>query len=241
MANKIIFASGKGGVGKSTLTAFIGTALTARGRRVLLIDADTGLGALDLLLNAGGNSIYNWLDVIKGVIPPASAPVPAGDNLYLMTAPGIIDMDISVSAVRALVSFYENNFDYILTDAPAGLGKGVETAAAFADRAVIVATADNISVRGGFAVNEKLDSLGIKESRLIINRFQKSAVSGNKLLNIDNVIDKTRVQLIGIIPEEAEVKYGSVIMKPPKANGKFMKAVGRIAGRVEGENIPLQI
>ena len=64
MAQKIVIASGKGGAGKSSLAAGLGSALVRMGKRVLLIDGDIGLRSLDMILGCAESTVYDWADVI---------------------------------------------------------------------------------------------------------------------------------------------------------------------------------
>ncbi|MDR1629781.1 MAG: P-loop NTPase [Oscillospiraceae bacterium] len=242
MAEKILVASGKGGVGKSTLAAFLGRELTLRGKKVLLVDTDVGLSALDLLLGVTERVVYNWQDVLKARCEPQDAVLIMDDKglLSLLPAPLVfVNSLILPSEMKLLVAKYEPDYDYILIDAPAGLGPGVVMSSASADWAIVVATPDEVSVRGAFAVAEMLRAKGVRHARLVINRFRKKAVRQGSLLDYDSMIDKTGVRLIGIVPESADPSFAFALQIPLRAKNRALQAFRRIAARVDGENIPL--
>lgn len=242
MAEKILIASGKGGVGKSTLTAFLGRELALRGKRVLIVDTDVGLSAIDLLLGVTARVVYNWQDVFKDRCRPEDAVIAVdGEGLLnLLPAPLVfVNSLVLPSEMNVLILQYDPQYDYILIDAPAGLGPGVVMSSSCADLAIVVATPDEVSVRGAFAVAEMLAQKGVKTSRLVINRFRKKAVRQGSLLDYDSMIDKTGVRLIGIVPESADPDFAFSLQVPLRTRNRALQAFRRIAARVDGENIPL--
>lgn len=241
MADKILIASGKGGVGKSTLTAFLGREIASGGKSVLLIDADMGLGALDTMLGSADKTMNTWFDVQCGNCDLKSAITAVSPNLKLLPAPGFYSGDIPDNVFVKIISECESDFDLIFIDAPAGVDGCLPNAAAACDKAVFAATADEISVKAAACASFETEKYGIKreDMRLIINRFIKKAAVKSRLLNIDGVIDKSGVRLIGIAPEDKKIPYSSVTGVYPDKKSKFAKAIKRIAARIGGENIPL--
>ena len=243
MTEKILIASGKGGVGKSTATSFLGKAIAESGKKVLLIDSDTGLGALDIMLGVADKKINSWLDISDGNCDIKNALIKISENLSLLPSPSHypenIDEDVFVKITTAL----ENDFDYIFIDASAGIDKNLKRAAKSCNRAVFVATADEISVKCAAAAASEAEKFGIprEDMRLIINRFIKKAAMKNRLLNVDGVIDKSGVRLLGIIPEDKKIPYSSVTSVLPDKKSSFCKAVKRIAARIDGADVPLKI
>ena len=71
-----VVTSGKGGAGKSTVTAGLGCALARRGNRVLVVDTDAGLRSLDLMLGVGGSAVYDMADIFDGNCEPIRAIYP---------------------------------------------------------------------------------------------------------------------------------------------------------------------
>ena len=243
MAEKILIASGKGGVGKSTVASFLGRQAAEKGRKVLLIDADAGLGALDMLLGVGDKIMNTWVDVADENCSHSEALVSISEGLSLLPSPAVIPDDLSSDTMLSLIEKYDKEFDLILIDASAGIEGNLRMCAIACDRAVFVATADEISVRCAAAAARETEKYGIdrENMRLIINRFVKKAAMKSKLLDVDGVIDKSGVMFLGIIPEDKKVPYISVTGRLPARKSSFLKAIERINGRINGENIPLKI
>lgn len=240
MARKIILASGKGGVGKSSLTAGIAIELCNMGQNVLVIDFDIGMGCLDLILASDDTGIFNWGDVVKGSCEPMQA-IRSTVGPSLLTAPTRFDCDYTGDSVRDMIAEYDDLFDYILMDAPAGVSGGFLLAAACADEGIIVSTADEVCVRVGAFAGEKLSELGVTDIRLIINRFNKKLTSQGHYLNIDEVIDATVLQLIGVVTEDKKISYCSVVSMTTLDSSKAKEAFKRIAMRLEGFNVNLKL
>jgi septum site-determining protein MinD len=237
MAQTIVIASGKGGVGKSTITAGLGRALSDMGKKTLLVDCDAGLGALDTLLGCGENAAFTWLDVFSGGCEPAQAIIKINDFLSVTPAPVTLPDTGSDDAVRLFVNAVSPAFDVILIDAPAGIGSGLTRAASAAKFGIVVATGDEISVKGAAAVDKKLTKAGVVSTRLIINRYELKAAKKGRLLSVDKMIDLSYVRLIGIVPEDKNLKYHSTLKKNSPAFGAFE----RISKRILGENTPLTL
>ena len=240
MARKIVLASGKGGVGKSSLTAGIAIELCNMGQKVLVVDFDIGMGCLDLILASDDTGIFNWSDVITGSCDPMQA-LRSTVGPSLLTAPTFFSDDCIEQSVKEMIDNYDDSFDYILMDAPAGVSGGFTLAAACADEGIIVSTADEVCVRVGSFAGEKLGSLGVNEIKLVINRFNKKQTAQGHYLNIDEVIDATSLQLIGVVPEDKKISYCSVTGMRMLDNSKAKEAFKRIAMRLEGFNINLKL
>lgn len=240
MAKTILLASGKGGVGKSTAACGIGKVLAESGRRTLLVDCDDGLNSLHIMLNCADRCVFNWWDVCSDICKAADAPVAVNENLFLLCAPvAPLNGDFSDAVQQAVAPLLER-FDFILFDAPAGLGRGFLRAANAASAALIVATADEVSVRGAASVKTALENTAVSETRLLINRYETRAAKRGNYLTIDEVIDKTMIQLIGVVPEDKEIKY-STVTGTICANCRSAKAFARIAKRIAGMNVPLTL
>ena len=239
MAKKFLIASGKGGVGKSTVAVHLARALAKRGKKVLLFDADIALSALDILLNVGEKIIYNWYDEITERCKPGEAAVLAEENLLLLPAPLYAIGEFSSGKINELLQRYDPDCDYIIIDAPAGIGAAVMSLATCAENALVIATPDEVSVRGAFTVADLLEKNGVTQARLIINRFRRKAVKQGNQLDLDNVIDKTGVRLIGILPEDIRLVFASVTHEPIPKKSLTAKAFARVAARIDGERILL--
>ncbi|MBO4339733.1 MAG: P-loop NTPase [Clostridia bacterium] len=241
MQNIFLVASGKGGVGKSSLTAFLGRALVKLNKRVLLIDLDIALRSLDLILGVTEKCVYDWGDVLEGRAMPEQAVVKGENgNPDLLCAPVRSSSAIDAAGLLLIIQSIKDNYDYIFLDAPAGLGVMLSIGAAVANKAIVVATPDEVCVRSAGVAADKIRSFGFNgEIRLVINRYRKKESKKGMLLNADTVIDKTYVQLIGIVPEDSLIAFHSV-KSAFGFVGPASKAFMRIAKRLEGEQIPLK-
>lgn len=237
MAEKILIASGKGGVGKTSLSVGFGKALSALGYKVLLIDCDC-LRSIDLLVGVTERIVYDWGDVIAGA-DAEDALYDAGD-VSVLTCPEDYG-DITERDMKKLLGKYDGSFDYILIDAPAGVDRGLSLSAAAADRAIVVSTPDLVCVRSACIAARKIGRMGIEDVRLVINRVSRKDIVRGRFLNIDSVIDGVEVQLIGVVPEDAKIKLGSMGMNIYKENQISYDALTNIAMRITGENVPLDI
>ncbi|MDD4806953.1 MULTISPECIES: P-loop NTPase [Caproicibacterium] len=236
-----VITSGKGGVGKSTTTVHMGLALAARGRRVLLLDCDAGLGCLDMLLGVSQRRVFDLSDVVSGTTSPDKAiyQSPLMPGLFLMPAPLHEEDLVSTGVMRQLVPALAHHYDHVLIDCPAGIGTGFRSACAAADRAVVVSTPDGISTAAAAKVRGQLLTLGISEQRLVINRFSlKFFRRAHFFSDLDAVIDTTGIQLIAVIPEDHALCAAAVNGLPPK-NSPAVLAFARLALRLEGHNVPL--
>lgn len=241
MAARIVIASGKGGVGKSSVSAGIACALQNAGHSVLIVDCDIGLRSLDIILRADADMLFNWGDIAAGRCRSEDALVKTPSGVHLLCAPRDYEDCYTPGTMQALAEEFEERFDYILFDSPAGLGYGFTLAAAAADTAIVVSTPDEVCVRNGAIAADKLAAMGIEQSRLIINRFNKKATIKGRLLNIDDVIDSTRLRLIGVVPQDNSVVFSMSCGKPLPKRSTAAAAFGRIAARLDGKRVPLVI
>lgn len=238
MAVKIVVASGKGGVGKTTVTVALGKALTALGNRVLIIDCDR-LRSVDLLAGITEELVYDFGDVVFGRCEAEQA-IYEKQGLCIISAPSDYE-GISEDDMRELVEHYDCDYNYILFDAPAGLGRGLKLACAVADKGLVVSTADLVCVRSACTASREMEKMGVGESRLIINRVQTKDIVKGRLLNVDKVIDSTQVQLIGVVPEDEKLRLGSMGGVVYKKRQESYRAFSNIARRICGQYIALNL
>lgn len=241
MGVSTVITSGKGGVGKSTVSLGLGRALAKRGRRVLLVDCDAGLRSLDRMTGAEENLVFDISDVVYGRCAPAEAIYPCGEEgLFLLPAPSQSENRIRPGVMRKLVPLLQRYYDHVLLDSPAGVGGGFRSAACAADRALIVCSPDPVCVRGVAVARELLEKLGLSQIRLVINRFNGELFSETGAYgDLDGVIDAGGVRLMGVVPEDFSLAAAFLRGKEAKEDSKGMMALCRIAGRLEGESIPI--
>lgn len=238
MAKKIVVASGKGGVGKSTFTVALARALTALGNRVLIIDCDR-LRSIDLFLGVTAELVYDFGDVIKKNCEPEAA-------VYESNGVGVVSCPLSYEGIdeakmRKLVEEYDYDYNFILFDAPAGIDTGLIIASAAADSGIVVSTPDLVCVRSACAAAREMEKLGVQQCRLVINRAHKKDITKGRLLNVDKVIDSTQVQLIGVVPEDAKLRLGSMGGAIYKRGQESYTAFSNIARRICGQYIALSV
>ena len=244
MDNVIVVASGKGGTGKSTVCICLSVALVKKGKRVLLIDCDCGMRGLDIMLDIEQDILFDASDAVCGNCSFSEAIYKSrhNQNLFLMAAPFDAENELSPAVFKQLVDSVKNDFDYVIIDSPAGISSGFVTAAAPADRALIVTNAEPTGVRGGLKVRKKLEALGIKNLRLVINRFDRKMFKKLGFYeDLDAVIDAAQTQLIALVPFSIDI---SVIMQRGAAGlerSPALEVFDRLADRLEGQRVPLLI
>ena len=240
MAQKIVIASGKGGVGKSSLTVGLARALRDQGKRVLAVDCDVGLRSLDLLFAVGDKLVFDWGDVLCGHCEAEKALIET-DGLHLLAAPLSENDGFTPDGMRQLLSQYDEDFDFVLIDAPAGVSGEFLLAAAAADMGVLVATADDVCLRSASRAADVLRNAGLLNLRLVLNRFHLPAMEHSFLYNIDASIDRVGVQLLGVVPEDPMVMFRMPKGEPMPKKCAAKSAWMRIAKRLCGENVPLRV
>jgi len=202
----LVITSGKGGTGKTTLCAGIASCLAAMGQKVLAIDCDIGLNNLDIALGMTDCATISFLDVMMENQYLSDAPEhPVIPGLQLLTAPtktraGLVD-DIIFGR---LIEEAAESYDWVLLDAPAGIGYGFDLATAYADRAILVATADAGSLRDAQQTAAILSEKGIKTIQLVVNRVTRRLLRSVRA-NIDDIMDHVGLPLLGLIPEDQTV------------------------------------
>lgn len=244
MKDIIVIASGKGGTGKSTVAVGLGTALAQSGCKVLLIDCDSGMRGLDIMLGITQNLVFDIADAVSGscTVENTVYPCPGKQGLFLMPAPLNAYDEIAPQVLGQLVEGVADIFDYVIIDSPAGVGSGFDAAAYPATRGLVVVNTEPTSVRGGQNVANKLRSLGIDDIRLVINRFNKQTFRKMGLYeDLDEVIDITSLQLIGIIPEDYQLAAAIQSGKSGSDTGIGMKCLTKLARRIQGITEPLLI
>ena len=240
MGRIAVVTSGKGGAGKSTVTAGLGLALAKAGASVLLVDGDAGLRSLDLLLGIGKDIVFDLSDIFAGNCEPIRAVYPSGlnKNLALLPAPARLEGLCSPTDMRRLCRGFAQHYDFVLIDCPAGAGRGFETAVRAAEEALVVTTPDAICARDAQIVGDRLAAANIP-CRLIINHLRVTPVLQGKMPDIDTIIDTAGIQLIGVIPEDEELAVAGANGRPLPDRGPAKESFWNIARRFCGESVPL--
>jgi septum site-determining protein MinD len=236
----MVVASGKGGVGKTSLCANVAANLSKRGNRVLLIDCDFGLRNLDLVLGVSDRTVFDLSDVLFQRAEPQKAAIvhPEYPNLYFIAAPQSYSKgDISPDVMREFIMGIKDEFDFVICDSPAGVGEGFCAASSGAELGIIVCTADSCSVRDAEKTAFCLEKTGIDKMRLVVNRVRPELIEKGVCMNIDDIIDSVKVQLLGLIPYEPAME--GVCGLFPANKGQAGLAFSNIARRLMSEEVPL--
>jgi septum site-determining protein MinD len=239
----IVTTSGKGGVGKTTVTANLGMALARLGRQVALVDADFGLRNLDLLLGLENRVVYTAVEVFTGECRLEQALVKDKREPKLVLLPAAQNRTkeaVSPDQMKQLVSALSKVYHYIIIDSPAGIEMGFQNAIAAAKEALIVTTPEIAAVRDADRVVGLLEAQGIKRIHLIVNRLRYGMVQANNMMSVQDVQEILAIPLIGVIPEDERVIVSTnrgeplvLAENPPLAGIAF----DNIARRLEGETV----
>lgn len=243
MSRIIVTTSGKGGVGKTTVTANLGMALARLGRKVVLVDADFGLRNLDLLLGLENRVVYTALEVFAGECRLEQALVKDKREPRLALLPAAQNRTkeaVSPEQMKQLVNDLTKTYDYVVIDCPAGIEMGFNNAVAGAQEALIVTTPEIAAVRDADRVVGLLEAQGIKHIHLIVNRLRPAMVQVNDMMSVQDVQELLAIPLIGVIPEDERVIVSTnrgeplVLAENPSLAGK---AFDNVAHRLEGETV----
>ena len=239
MGTAVMVTSGKGGTGKTSLTAGVASCLAALGRRVLCIDVDIGLRDLDLALGMSDRAVMDFSDVMDYRCSLLSAAVeqPEIRGLYLLTAPLNAD-GLSGERFCALVDEAKEYFDFVLMDSPAGLGEGFQLAMSAADRAVVVSAVDPAALRDAQRTVAELHAL--PQLHLVMNRVQPELITQLRT-SIDHAMDTAGLPLLGVVPEDPAVTLATASGVPLVLSTYKGAAPAylNIAKRLLGQRVPL--
>lgn len=244
MGEAIVVTSGKGGVGKTTTSANIGTALALLGKKVCMVDTDIGLRNLDVVMGLENRIIYDLVDVVEGRcrLPQALIKDKRFEELYLLPAAQTKDKDsVSPDNIKEIVSELKKDFDFVIIDCPAGIEQGFRNAVAGADRAIVVTTPENAAVRDADRIIGLLENAGIHGQKLLINRIRPNMMKNGDMLEIDEICAVLAIDLLGIIPDDEYVIKAANMGEPTVMNPKAQAAIAyrNIARRILGDTVPL--
>ncbi|GIN87005.1 septum site-determining protein MinD [Heyndrickxia sporothermodurans] len=247
MGEAIVITSGKGGVGKTTTSANLGTALALQGKKVCLVDTDIGLRNLDVVLGLENRIIYDLVDVVEGRCKTHQALVKDKrfeDKLFLLPAAQTSDKTaVNPEQMKKLIGELKQEYDYIIIDCPAGIEQGYKNAVAGADKAIVVTTPEISAVRDADRIIGLLEKEEhIEAPKLIINRIRNHLMTNGDMLDIDEITTHLSIDLIGIVMDDDEVIKSSNQGEPIALNPNSKSAIAyrNISRRILGESVPLQ-
>jgi len=244
MGEVIVITSGKGGVGKTTTTANLGTGLALAGKSVVLIDTDIGLRNLDVVLGLENRIVYDLVDVVEGVckIKQALIKDKRFKGLYLLPAAQTRDKSaVKPEQMVNLCNELTKEFDFILIDCPAGIEQGFKNAIAGANRAIIVTTPEVSAVRDADRIIGLLEANEVTNTRLIINRIKMDMVNRGDMLGIQDVVELLAVDLIGVVPDDEKIQITTNRGEPAIGDQQSLagQAYRNITKRIMGEEVPI--
>ena len=242
MSEVIVVTSGKGGVGKTTTSANVGTGLAAMGKRVVLIDTDIGLRNLDVVMGLENRIVYNLVDVVEGNcrIKQALIKDKRYPNLYLLPSAQTRDKSaVSPGQMVKVIEHLKEQFDFILLDCPAGIEQGFQNAIAGADRALVVTTPEVSAIRDADRIIGLLEAADMGMIDLIVNRIRMDMVRRGDMMSMDDVMDILAVNVIGVVPDDESIVISTNQGEPLVGMGSMAgQAYLNICRRLMGEQIP---
>ena len=246
MGEVIVITSGKGGVGKTTTTANVGSALALRGKKVVLVDTDIGLRNLDVVMGLENRIVYDIVDVVeeKCKLRQALIKDKRFEELFLLPAAQTRDKSaINEEQMKELTEKLKEEFGYILIDCPAGIEQGFRNAIAGANRAIVVTTAEISAIRDADRIIGLLEASEIKNPELVINRLRPNMVKKGEMMEVEDIVDLLSIDLIGVVPDDefiiTQTNKGEPVVTVHRAPSG--KAYIEIAKRILGENVDITI
>lgn len=243
-ARVITITSGKGGVGKTTLTANLAVALASLGHKVVAIDADIGLRNLDVVMGLENRIVYDLVDVVEGTCRLRQAMIRDKrlEGLYLLPAAQKRDkMAVTPEDMRNLIAQVDGDFDFVLVDSPAGIERGFQNAIAAATEVIIVTTPEVSAVRDADRIIGLVEAAEKGEPRLVINRLKPSMVKRGDMLSTEDVLEVLAIGLLGIVPEDENIIVSTNRGLPAAYDGRSAAGIAfhNISRRLTGEKVPL--
>ena len=243
MGEVIVVTSGKGGVGKTTTTANLGTALALLNKNVALVDADIGLRNLDVVIGLENRIVYDIVDVIEGNCRLKQALIrdKRYSNLFLLPAAQTRDKDaITPEQMRKLCQTLKEEFDFVIIDCPAGIEQGFRNAISGADKAIVVTTPEVSAVRDADRIIGLLEANDLRRPSLVLNRVRPEMVRRGDMMAIDDVTEILAIEIIGVVPDDESIVVSTNKGEPAvsDSSSKAGAAYKNIARRVLGEQVP---
>lgn len=243
MSEVIVITSGKGGVGKTTTTANLGTALSLSGKKTVVVDADIGLRNLDVVMGLENRIVYDVVDVVEGNCRLKQALIKDKrfENLYLLPAAQTRDKNaVSPDQMKKLCADLKESFEYVIIDCPAGIEQGFKNAIAGADKAIVVTTPEVSAVRDADRIIGLLEANDVNDPKLIINRIRLEMVKRGDMMNMEDIIDILAIDLIGVIPDDESIIISTNKGEPAVTDSKSLagQAYRNICKRMMGEEVP---
>jgi len=244
MSEVIVITSGKGGVGKTTTTANLGTGLAAQGKKVAMVDADIGLRNLDVVMGLENRIVFDLVDVVEGNCRLKQALIrdKGQPNLSLLPTAQTKDKNaVNPEQMRKLCGQLREEFDYVLIDCPAGIEQGFKNAVAGADKAIVVTTPEVSAVRDADRIIGMLEASELPPPMLILNRIKPDMVKRGDMMTLEDVADILAIDVLGVVPDDESIIISTNRGEPCVLDEKSLagQAFRDITRRILGETVPL--
>lgn len=243
MCEVIVVTSGKGGVGKTTATANLGTGLARLNKKVVLVDTDIGLRNLDVVMGLENRIVYNLVDVIEGNCRMKQALIKDKRFPNLALLPSAQTRDKSAVTPQQMIKLTNDlreHFDYVLLDCPAGIEQGFRNAIAGADRAIVITTPEVSAIRDADRIIGLLESNEMQRIDLLINRLRMDMIRRGDMMSVEDVVEILAVSLIGAVPDDESVVISTNQGEPLTGNDTLAgQAFLNVCRRITGEAVPL--
>ena len=211
----VAITSGKGGVGKTNIVANMGIALSQMGQKVMILDADLGLGNLDILLGLAPK--YNFSHVIKGEKSVAEVLVEGPQDIKILPASsGIIEMTDLTEANKAEI--YQQldkvmaSIDVLLIDTAAGISSNVMYFNTAAQEILVVVSPEPTAITDAYALMKVLSlKYDTHRFRLLVNMAADKAEAGDvhrQLTMVSNRFLNIEIDYLGYVPYDRNVVRG---------------------------------
>ena len=239
MGQVLIFTSGKGGVGKTTLAANLAYCLANYDRKVALVDLDIGLRNLDLVMGIEHRIVYHLGDVIRGICRLKQALIKDARNSNLYFLPGILswDKELPLDGLDAVINQLKTEFDYVVVDGPAGMETGFQNALNIADEVFLIVNPEICSIRDASQIKDYIDRNYGLPMRLLVNRTRKSIINNRHFLPTKDIEDMLMLNAFGELPNDEQIvgyiNKGEFFVEKPLA---LSKAVRKICVKILSEN-----
>ncbi len=245
MSQAWMIASGKGGVGKSTLAAALAVGLAMRGQRVAVVDADIGLRSLDVMLGLESHIVYDLVDVVRGVCKLRQALISHWryPTLSLLPAAQMCDStQVTDLDMQRIIFRLKKSFAYVLVDCPAGIGRGFQNVLGSADDTILVTTPDDVAMRDVERVCGLVTAYGLPRPMLIINQAIADMMRSGDMYAPEVIAETLDLQLLGVVPKSEQV-YRHLLrhMTAIEGKGDVQSALDRIVRRLIGEQVPIPV
>lgn len=236
MSRIIVVVSGKGGVGKTTVTANLGIMLAMSGAKVTVADADIGLNNLDMALGLEDRVIYDIVDIAEGKcsLKQSLIEAPYLKNLRLIpSAKAYCSKRVGVEVYSNVIGEASLNADYVLIDAPAGVESGFHRAVCAAREALLVTTPHLNAIKDADRTARLLTTYNVSHIGLVVNRARGDLILRGLEIAPSTVAELLRLTLYGAVPESDKVHVGSIASE--RRDSAFT-AFRMLAERIEGSS-----